>query len=401
MESRKRSRPRSTSPRHECVAPGTARSALEYQHRKTNGGASVSLQLSHARWQRGSLFIDISSTTEAAPVQRALADRSGTCSQRIGTLAQLRWPRPHPWKVLSTSQHADEPLTPPPSDSGGKRSAAMRLTPQCTLRNDAGPPTAVSLDAWNCYWEVFSDTYGDSLDTLGQSLRSLDASNATCYRRVLVGLSPSPTKSQTGNVGSSGAATQQGANAGSLRCAADSFDDLVFEYAHRFGAVEYLEVTQSTSGVLVSVQFTTVDAAGLFFCWAQGLSVYHLVRWYPGQCNLHLHNGIDEGGNSMVPEECPWMAEGAALKSSRLIAKLAPHDPRRVSKQLLLGPNVLISTAFVDHLFTGLFKATEVRYNASVKSFLILFDDVEESRLALHALQCSLWCVFRFPLIFV
>ncbi|GET92203.1 hypothetical protein, conserved [Leishmania tarentolae] len=67
-------------------------------------------------------------------------------------------------------------------------------------------------------------------------------------------------------------------------------DDLLYHYVHRFGAVEHLDTRDSnasagapsttTARVIVSVQFTTAEAAGLFLRWADGVSVANIIAAY-------------------------------------------------------------------------------------------------------------------------
>ncbi|CBZ30250.1 conserved hypothetical protein [Leishmania mexicana MHOM/GT/2001/U1103] len=218
-------------------------------------------------------------------------------------------------------------------------------------------------------------------------------------------------------------------------------DDLLYHYAHRFGAVEHLETRESgasagalsttTARVIVSVQFTTAEAAGVFLRWADGVSVADIIASYrrdtqvpampseghlsPAQRENVIGTLASGGATGLAREEATkpqveldrgdaawWDALEAASRRQQLclIAKLAPHDPRRITAKLLLGPNVMVSTPLVKSLFTGLFDTTYMEYRAELRAFCIEFANKEECRLALHALQCSLWRVFGVSLIF-
>ncbi|KAG5493885.1 hypothetical protein JKF63_01717 [Porcisia hertigi] len=204
-------------------------------------------------------------------------------------------------------------------------------------------------------------------------------------------------------------------------------DDLVYHYTHRFGAVEHLETrdssgsggvlsttTTTTARVIVSVQFTTAEAAGLFLRWADGLSLADLIVDYrrdtqptptpmegePSPVATAKPSAFldDRGGGGAVW----WSAleDTAQRHQFCLIAKLAPHDPRHLTAKLLLGPNVMVSTPLVKSLFAGLFDATQMEYRPELRAFSIEFASKRECRLALHALQCSLWRVFGASLVF-
>ncbi|CAM71573.2 conserved hypothetical protein [Leishmania infantum JPCM5] len=218
-------------------------------------------------------------------------------------------------------------------------------------------------------------------------------------------------------------------------------DDLLYHYAHRFGAVEHLETRESsasagapstaTARVIVSVQFTTAEAAGVFLRWADGVSVADIIASYrrDTQASVTLSEGhlsparsenvvgtlASDGATGLAMEETTkpqgeldcgdaawWDALEEASRRQRLclIAKPAPHDPRRITAKLLLGPNVMVSTPLVKSLFTGLFDTTCMEYRAELRAFCIEFANKKECRLALHALQCSLWRVFGVSLIF-
>ncbi|KAG5468601.1 hypothetical protein CUR178_01435 [Leishmania enriettii] len=218
-------------------------------------------------------------------------------------------------------------------------------------------------------------------------------------------------------------------------------DDLLHHYAHRFGAVEHLDTRDSgastgvssstTTRVIVSVQFTTAEAAGLFLRWADGMSVAEVIAAYrrgapvtatPSGRHLSSIKGKSAVGTLARALETGLTTEGAATQQDeldgggaawwdtleeasrrcqlRLVAKLAPHDPRRLTARLLLGPNVMVATPLVRSLFAGLFDVTQVEYLACLRAFRIDFASKNECRLALHALQCSLWRVFGVPLIF-
>ncbi|CAG9581931.1 conserved hypothetical protein [Leishmania major strain Friedlin] len=218
-------------------------------------------------------------------------------------------------------------------------------------------------------------------------------------------------------------------------------DDLLYHYAHRFGAVEHLETRETgasagapsitTARVIVSVQFTTAEAAGVFLRWADGVSVADIIASYrrDTQASATLSEGhlsparrenavgtpATEGATGLAREEttkpqgeldrddAAWwdtLEEASRRQQLCLIAKLAPHDPRRITARLLLGPNVMVSTPLVKSLFTGLFDTTYMEYRAELRAFCIEFANKKECRLALHALQCSLWRVFGVSLIF-
>lgn len=224
-------------------------------------------------------------------------------------------------------------------------------------------------------------------------------------------------------------------------------DDLLYAHAHYFGAVESIETRHSTTGAngrvttFVSMQFTTDEAAGLFYRWVDGLSVEHLVRSYwrerrilrkQTQCSpftaretsaagaiLRISSQSADGSPAFPPEEKDlskstklqtreeredawWDAFAARVADGKLelVAKLAPHDARCNTGKLLLGPNVMISTPLVTSLFTGLFCATQVEYDRTLRGFLINFSDADECRLTLHALQGSLKTVFGVALSF-
>ena len=169
-------------------------------------------------------------------------------------------------------------------------------------------------------------------------------------------------------------------------------DDLLYAHAHYFGAVESIETRHSTTGAsgrvttFVSMQFTTDEAAGLFYRWVDGLSVEHLVRSYWRERRILRKQ-----------TQCAARVADGKLE---LVAKLAPHDARCNTGKLLLGPNVMISTPLVTSLFTGLFCATQVEYDRTLRGFLINFSDADECRLTLHALQGSLKTVFGVALSF-
>lgn len=220
-------------------------------------------------------------------------------------------------------------------------------------------------------------------------------------------------------------------------------DDVLFTHAHRFGAVEFIETRHSNAGTgggvhtFVSVQFTTAEAAGLFYRWADGLGVEQIVQSYwqdrqaarPSRAKpapedneenstngtaQHLKHTIDKTKNSSgkynrrdaavsedeAREDAWWNAFQKRVSEGRLqlVSKLAPHDTRKATTTLLLGPNVMVSTPLVTSLFTGLFCAKHVEYDRATRGFLIDFPDAAECRLALHALQCSMWTVFNIPL---
>ncbi|KPI86447.1 hypothetical protein ABL78_4478 [Leptomonas seymouri] len=222
-------------------------------------------------------------------------------------------------------------------------------------------------------------------------------------------------------------------------------DDFIFAQAHHFGAVERIEthhrstVAGGTGYTFVSIQFTTEEAAGLFYRWADGLSIAHLVRshWQgcresrnaelPAESPNERPGAGGTGGNTVDPardrspvslrgqiqsgtrtrkneeEEDLWWAaflEKVSDAQLEIVAKLAPHDPRVSTNRLLIGPNVMIATPLVTSLFTGLFRATRIDFFRALGGFLIDFTDVNECRLALHALQCSLKTVFGVTLIY-
>ncbi|CAM38459.1 conserved hypothetical protein [Leishmania braziliensis MHOM/BR/75/M2904] len=220
-----------------------------------------------------------------------------------------------------------------------------------------------------------------------------------------------------------------------------ALDDLLYHYAHRFGAVEHLDtrdsstsagaLSTSTARVIVSVQFTTAEAAGLFLRWADGLSVADVIAAYRRETQAPetasggnllpvgresvvgtrvtaLATGMLKGGTTTPQnelggrDEAWWntLEEASRRWQLCLIAKLAPHDPRRIAAKLLLGPNVMVSTPLVKSLFSGLFDVTHMEYRTDLRAFNIEFANKKECRLALHALQCSLWRVFGAPLIF-
>ncbi|KPA82166.1 hypothetical protein ABB37_03295 [Leptomonas pyrrhocoris] len=220
-------------------------------------------------------------------------------------------------------------------------------------------------------------------------------------------------------------------------------DDLIFAHVHHFGAVECIEtrhsnvVTGRAAHTFVSVQFTTAEAAGLFYRWADGLSVENLVRSYwryrrtlrsteQQATSTGERNSVNESAATRteqrshllrmspenttendtimqqraVHEDLWWEAFVTRVSDARfqLVAKLAPHDPRVRTTRLLIGPNVMIATPLVTSLFTGLFHATHVEFDRTLRGFLINFADIDECRLALHALQCSLRAVFGITL---
>lgn len=198
--------------------------------------------------------------------------------------------------------------------------------------------------------------------------------------------------------------------------------DLLYHAAHHFGAIEHFSATMPSdieAGALMShqqllrVQFTTATAAGLYWRWIDGLAAVDVVEgyrreWMPASAG-EMSSTADSPRPSTPKAKVPrddvaewWDSVALAMRqrSMRLEASLVPHDPCHATSELLLGPNVLVSTPLVRSLFEGLFAETKLEYRPALRGFRVRFASRDECRLAVHALQCSLWRVFNVSLIF-
>lgn len=316
----------------------------------------------------------------------------------------------------------------------------------CDLQRDASEPAVASGAERSTRTSSRSgspaSTHGDDAAQKGKtSPRTMTASAAsggshsTAFSSSSYSYSSYSSYNSSRGSRSASQASSTGTAAADFPALSSVLDDFVFAHAHHFGAVESIQTYPCPPGcvgsdgrpqlALVSVQFTTAEAAGLFYRWADGLAMQELVESYwqqrqaarPTQepATSEKRKGTERRGRSpgeqqqtdveatalAAAEEDAWwsaLCQRVSEGQQELAAALIMHDEQLVSGTLLLGPHVMVFTPLVTSLFTGLFCAMNVEYSRSTRGFVITFPDLDESRLALHALQCSLWTHFRLPL---
>ncbi|TPP50414.1 hypothetical protein CGC20_1940 [Leishmania donovani] len=395
------------------------------------GWSTVQQRFAAAQWRRGCFYLSLQAPSEPPASSRprrsaptgAPGEEEATAIGAAEAKAAVaaRYIQPHPWKVLR-SIHGGSALR----TVFLPRVKGALVPPAAFLPAFLAPPAMVQLETWNTYWEAYSTCCADELEGLSKQLEAPPSTAG--YRRVLLTASVSSCShsySYTSHSRSSGDAVSAVKAAHADDCiAALSFlpcvlDDLLYHYAHRFGAVEHLETRESsasagapstaTARVIVSVQFTTAEAAGVFLRWADGVSVADIIASYrrDTQASVTLSEGhlsparsenvvgalASDGATGLAMEETTkpqgeldcgdaawWDALEEASRRQRLclIAKPAPHDPRRITAKLLLGPNVMVSTPLVKSLFTGLFDTTCMEYRAELRAFCIEFANKKE-----------------------
>ncbi|KAK7200828.1 hypothetical protein NESM_000141200 [Novymonas esmeraldas] len=434
---------------------------------------SIQQRTADAQWRRGCFALPFQPAAASPPPPSPAANTTAAAAHGDHGVAAARCTPQHPWKVL---QHAEQSRTTVPTVSLPAPKAAL-VPLSAAAPAFLAAPVVVQLQRWNSYWEAFSINCAEELEGLAQQLAALPTSSDG-YRRVLLTLSappdtaaasqqqqplsvrrlPSPISSPSASPSRS--PTRQSAPDASMSvysyssysssytastppsrsCSTSStgdassaiavdgdaalaslphvLDDLVYHHAHHFGAIEHVEMrdTSASAGtassatlpsrVIMSVQFTTHEAAGLLYRWADGIPVADVIAAYRRDTSARVASHDRHEPDALPPprahQQAWWAAleEAAARRQLCLVARLAPHDPRRHTSALLLGPNVMVSTPLVTSLFTGLFDTTRVDYLPSLRAFSIAFATKEECRLALHALQCSLKVIFGLPLIY-
>lgn len=364
-------------------------------HRESCRGPAVDLHAStpqqQQQRQQETTGVGESNASSVRPTERAPSETTTTTATTALTsstpplpaLPHRTDPRSRRWErgcaIVSefhhhTSEKGKVPLPHPALPSNPWAALASGSGGCSSLSSLSSAPsvvsaTTVNYDLWNRYWEAFSDLFGDRLEALTAAVAHIDHSPRPEYRRVLLTTSAA-TAAAVGN--GSGTPHDPG-----------RLEDLLLSAAHSFGAVELVHRERR----FISVQFTAAAAAALFQLWATRLPISSLIESSEscGSCETKAPGGGGELANTSGME---------------LLARLAPHDPQRLSTRLLLGPHVLLSTPFVESLFKGMFDAVSVEYKPSFGAFVVQFASISAARTALHALQYSLVEVFRIWLLF-
>ncbi|TPP40032.1 hypothetical protein CGC21_25930 [Leishmania donovani] len=388
------------------------------------GWSTVQQRFAAAQWRRGCFYLSLQAPSEPPASSRprrsaptgAPGEEEATAIGAAEAKAAVaaRYIQPHPWKVLR-SIHGGSALR----TVFLPRVKGALVPPAAFLPAFLAPPAMVQLETWNTYWEAYSTCCADELEGLSKQLEAPPSTAG--YRRVLLTVSAPafPSFRSSGDAVSAVKAAHADDCIAALSFLPCVLDDLLYHYAHRFGAVEHLETRESsasagapstaTARVIVSVQFTTAEAAGVFLRWADGVSVADIIASYrrDTQASVTLSEGhlsparsekvvgalASDGATGLAMEETTkpqgeldcgdaawWDALEEASRRQRLclIAKPAPHDPRRITAKLLLGPNVMVSTPLVKSLFTGLFDTTCMEYRAELRAFCIEFANKKE-----------------------
>ncbi|SCU67095.1 uncharacterized protein TEOVI_000468200 [Trypanosoma equiperdum] len=197
-------------------------------------------------------------------------------------------------------------------------------------------------EAWNAYWGEYSDHFASRIDDVQEHLSKGERYNGKRCVRVAT---PIPKDSLM-----------------------ESFKSRMIDYARHFGAIECV----TRDGGVVGVQFTTHRSAELFAVWAASMTFVEIL------------------GDTVKPDEVNGPVE--------MVVRLAPHDPNRLTTTLRLGDNIVLSTAFVEGLFKGIFDAEDIKFHAG--AFQITFGSVQAAKVALHSVQRHLFDGFGLLLTF-
>ncbi|CCW60564.1 unnamed protein product [Phytomonas sp. EM1] len=274
-------------------------------------------------------------------------------------------------------QKNDQPSAPIPQSSGSQNETPTRKNlssgERGSLRQGSAPeitPRMVDLDLWNRYWKVYSDQYGGLLDGLAMLLDKTATAPISWCAVFLALKQTSPC----------GMPHSEGNEDEVLEYIQTHLEKWTCDAAHQFGAIESVEYHRR----IVKVQFTGPEAAAAFQLWASGLSLETFLRARPSRESL--------------PPKYLTPSSKTLLSELHLQTCLAPRNPVKTNTLLKLGCGMLLPTAHVEALFSGLFDATSIVYRPQDGCFVVSFEDDRSARLALHALQFSLLEVFNMSL---
>lgn len=296
------------------------------------------------------------------------------------------------------------------TQSGSDRIRSTRVEQQQSVFPRVQVPHAL----WNDYWLQYSEVCGDHVERLQSSLSTHngyvvgddDGCDSSCMSRcVQVSLASNdeiPNAEKTS------------------RSMALLLTVLVF-YARHCGSVEMVSSAPSPLErpvdpalfsptpdpplILGWIQFTTHAAAKMFRLWLQAWKVNSLCSQFRADIlalfpEVFTRRDVGDGQEEEKEPSFDQLVEHLCRDSNTTFTSTLTRSITKGSVTLCVGPNIFLSTAFLNSLFCGMMDATSVEYSQQKSnSFLIRFKDKDAALLALHALQYSLWIVFGLSLI--
>lgn len=280
------------------------------------------------------------------------------------------------------------------------------------------PRVVVPHDIWNDYWLQYSEACGDHVERLQMALSSTYSDTNSHSASYDYGSSDSFKRCVQVSLFSTGDIPKEEKSSMSIGVVL-SF--IVF-YARQCGAVENvltapifsdgsanIKSAQSsaagTAVVLGWIQFTTESAAKMFRLWINGWKLNSLCSQFRSDISaffpelLILQDLSKQHGKENETGLLDLLEDFSKDSNTTFTTTLTPSCTKGTTK-LCLGPNIFLSTAFLNSLFCGMMDATSVVYcQEKDNSFIISFKDKDAALLALHALQYSLWVVFGLSLV--